>query len=82
MPTVLRFLGFRVAIYLNDHRPAHVHVIGADREAVFELQCPDGPPKLRESFGFHHHQLSFVKARLADSVAKLSEDWERIHGDY
>jgi len=28
MPTVLRFEGLRVVIYPNDHRPAHVHVIG------------------------------------------------------
>jgi hypothetical protein len=28
VPTVLRFDGFRVVIYPNDHRPAHVHVIG------------------------------------------------------
>lgn len=25
------------------HSPEHVHVIGADREAVFELHCPEGP---------------------------------------
>jgi len=28
MPTVLRFEGLRAVIYPNDHRPAHVHVIG------------------------------------------------------
>ncbi|MBA4152583.1 MAG: hypothetical protein C0509_08480, partial [Acinetobacter sp.] len=39
MPTVLRWGGLRVAIYPNDHRPAHVHVIGAGREAVFRLCC-------------------------------------------
>jgi hypothetical protein len=41
MPTVLRFAGLRVAIYPNDHRPAHVHVIGKGCEAVFNLHCPD-----------------------------------------
>jgi hypothetical protein len=46
MPTVLRFDGLRVVIYPNDHSPEHVHVIGADREAVFELHCPDGPVTL------------------------------------
>ena len=29
-------------IYPNDHRPEHVHVIGAGAEAVFELRCPGG----------------------------------------
>ena len=28
MPTVLTISGLRVVIYLNDHRPAHVHIIG------------------------------------------------------
>ena len=46
MPTVLRFEGLRVVIYPNDHRPAHVHVIGSRPEAVFDLNCPNGPPDL------------------------------------
>jgi hypothetical protein len=52
MPTILRIDGLRVVIYPNDHSPEHVHVIGPDREAVFELHCPDGPVALRESVGF------------------------------
>lgn len=48
MPTVLRIDGLRVVIYPNDHRPAHVHVIGRRCEALFFLRCPDGPPELRE----------------------------------
>ncbi|WP_199271807.1 DUF4160 domain-containing protein [Pseudoduganella flava] len=39
----------RVVIYPNDHRPAHVHVIGPGCEAVFDLHCPEGPPELRET---------------------------------
>jgi len=51
MPSVLRIGGLRVVIFPNDHRPAHVHVIGAEGEAVFILHCPNGPPALRESYG-------------------------------
>lgn len=47
MPTVHRFDGLRVVIYPNDHRPAHVHVMGNGCEAVFRLNAPDGPPELR-----------------------------------
>jgi hypothetical protein len=32
----------------NDHRPALVHIFSADGEAVLFLDCPDGPPELRE----------------------------------
>lgn len=58
MPTVLRIAGFRVVIYPNDHRPAHVHVVGAEYEAAFNLRCPDGPPELRESFGFSRQNVA------------------------
>ncbi|WP_287760193.1 DUF4160 domain-containing protein, partial [Acidiphilium sp.] len=61
MPTILRIGGLRVVIYPNDHRPAHVHVIGAG-EAVFILHCPDGPPELRESYGFNRSDVARIEA--------------------
>lgn len=82
MPTVLRFDGLRVVIYPNDHRPAHVHVRGADGEAVFNLNCPHGPPQLRESFGFARVALSEVEERLAEALAPLCAQWRGIHGRY
>src|SRR5260370_25575848 len=57
MPTVLRFDGLRVVIYPNDHRPAHVHVIGRGCEAVFNLSCPAGPAELRENYGFSRREI-------------------------
>jgi hypothetical protein len=82
MPTVLRFNGLRVVIYPNDHRPAHVHVKGADGEAVFVLHCPDGPPELRESFGFKRPDLSHIKDALAAALAALCAEWRAIHDHY
>jgi hypothetical protein len=49
MPTVLRIGALRVAVYPNDHRPAHVHVIGRGHEAVFILKGPLGSIALREN---------------------------------
>jgi hypothetical protein len=80
MPTVLRFDGLRVVIYPNDHRPAHVHVKGTTGEAVFVLHCPDGPPELRESFGFNRPQLSRIKGELTGALAALCAEWRAIHG--
>ena len=80
MPTVLRLDALRVAIYPNDHRPAHVHVIGAGYEAVFNLHCPDGPPELRENFGFSRQQVTRLGADLARHLRALCHAWERIHG--
>jgi hypothetical protein len=80
MPTVLRLDGLRVTIYPNDHRPAHVHVIRAGSEAVFELHCPEGPPELRENYGFARHDVTRIAVDLAACLAELCLAWERIHG--
>ncbi|WP_200876780.1 DUF4160 domain-containing protein [Cupriavidus sp. SK-3] len=46
MPTVLSIFGLRVVIYPNDHRPAHVHVMGKGCEAVFNLPLPEGAARI------------------------------------
>ncbi len=57
--------GLRVVIYPNDHRPAHVHVIGRGCEAVFKLNCPAGPVNLRENQGFQRAELNRIATALA-----------------
>ncbi len=80
MPTIATFLGFRVVIYPNDHRPAHVHVMGRGGEAVFELNCPDGPPHLRENYGFARKDTKQMLRELDALLAQLCTDWDHIHG--
>lgn len=86
MPTVLRLGGLRVAIYPNDHRPAHahahvhVHVIGQGHEAVFELNRPAGAVTLRENYGFSRNDLAAVARSLIQNLAELLRVWERWHG--
>ena len=82
MPTVLTIFALRVAIYPKDHRPAHVHVMGGGCEAVFNLQCPNGPPELRENFGFSRKTLLNISAVLADELAMLCDEWRQIHEYY
>lgn len=82
MPTVLRFEGMRAVVYPSDHRPAHVHVIGAGGEAVFNLNCPDGPPELRESYGFSRPDVGRIKTVLTAHLAVLCAEWRKIHGRY
>ena len=81
MPTVLRIGGLRVVIYPNDHRPAHVHVIG-DGEAVFILHCPDGPPELRECYGLKRSDVAHIAGALAAHLTTLCNEWRTIHGRY
>lgn len=82
MPTVLRLDGLRVVIYPDDHRPAHVHVIGAGGEAVFILNCPNGPPELREVYGFSLRAVSRIQRSLATHLVTLCPAWSDIHGDF
>jgi hypothetical protein len=80
MPTVLRFGSFRVVIYPNDHRPPHVHVIGVDHEAVFELNCPAGPVIVRENYGFPRREVARIETALLENLNSLCRAWENIHG--
>jgi hypothetical protein len=80
MPTVVRFSGLRVVVYPNDHRPAYVHVIGGGCEAVIELNGPDGPPRLRENYGFTQRQLAMVLAALSNNLKSLYAAWREVHG--
>jgi len=82
MPVVYRIDGLRVVIWSNDHRPAHVHVKGTDDEAVFNLNCPDGPPELRERFGFQLPEVNRIETALGEVIPALCEKWSEIHGDY
>jgi hypothetical protein len=80
LPTVGWIDGLRVVIYPNDHRPAHVHVIGGGCEAVFNLSCPDGPPELRENYGFTGGKLTRIREALAVSLNSFCAEWRTIHG--
>jgi hypothetical protein len=82
MPTVLSIGGLRVVIYPNDHRPAHVHVIGNGCEAVFKLHCPNGVPELRENYGFLRKDLAKIADVLAANLEALCNEWRGIHEDY
>jgi hypothetical protein len=81
MPTIVRIDGMRVAIYPNDHPPPHVHVIGAKGEAVFLLNCPDGPPELRESYGFNGPDIRRMATALRPSIQMLCGEWSVIHAN-
>ncbi|HEY5410378.1 MAG TPA: DUF4160 domain-containing protein [Caulobacteraceae bacterium] len=81
MPTVHRFGGLRVVVYPNDHRPAHVHVVDGS-EAVFDLNCPEGPVELRENYGFRSGQIAAIEAELNGQVAVVCREWSAIHGGH
>ena len=81
MSTILRIGSLRVVVYPNDHRPAHVHVIGNAKEAVFFLNEPNGPPELRENYGFSAKEIRQIRQRLNAHLNLLCEEWRRLHGE-
>ena len=82
MPTIMFVGGYRFVVYPNDHRPAHVHVIGAGNEALFYLNCIAGPARLRENYGFRSGQLAIIETILREHLVKLCAAWKEIHGSY
>lgn len=83
MPTVLPVLkGWRVVIYPNDHRPPHVHVIGAEEHARFELLCDLGQVRLLSNLGFSLGQLKQIGVYVLNHLVHLCNEWERLHGHH
>ena len=80
MPTILRFAGLRVVIYVNDHRPAHVHVIGNGCEAVFRVNCRENRISLRENYGFRRVELARIENDLKRHLDTICREWEKMHG--
>jgi hypothetical protein len=46
------------------------------------LNCPNGPPELRENFGFPMAQVAKIKTALADKLQLLCVKWIEIHESY
>ena len=82
MPTIFSINAVRVVVYPNDHRPAHVNLIGKGVEAVLNLNCPEGPPDMRENYGFSSQALSELKMQIEAGLAHLCRKWEEIHGHH
>lgn len=69
-----------MVIYPNDHRPPHVHVIGAEEHARFELLCDLGQVRLLSNIRFGLGQMKQIEAHLLNHLAHLCSEWGRIHG--
>ena len=81
MPNVLpAFKARRVVIFTNDHLPPHVHVIGKEEHARFELHCDLGYLKVMSNIGFRLGQLKQIERYLVRHLAHLCAEWGRIHG--
>ena len=82
MPTIHRQDGFRLMIFPNDHRPAHVHCIRGDAVVVVNLPSEGHAATLRK------FSSQAKQSDLADAVRIVNENdhklwtaWSFYHGD-
>ncbi len=79
MVTMPRADGLRVVICLNDHQPAHVHVLG-DGEAKMDLLGAGGAPALVWADAMTRGEVRRAVRLVASRQAFLLQRWEDIHG--
>jgi hypothetical protein len=78
MVTVHRFDSLRFVIYSNDHDPAHIHVLGAGREA--KIQLVGEGPHLIWQVGFSPADLRRVMQEVRAERFRLLQRWKDLHG--
>jgi hypothetical protein len=80
MPKVFEGEGFRIIINLNDHEPAHVHVLKAGGEAKIDLGRNEEQPSLIwVSQDMSDRDARKALALVMANLEKLRQDWGRIH---
>lgn len=79
MVTVYRESGFSIVIYLEDHEPAHVHVIG-DGSAKINLLTAGGAPELVHVKGMRFGDARKALQIVREQQAFLMEKWIEFHG--
>ena len=62
MGTVAIYRNIKVMIHTKDHRPPHVHAIGPDTEAVFNLETME----LMRSRGFDSKAVTRIRKFIED----------------
>ena len=67
-----------MCIYIDDHEPAHVHVVG-DGMAKINLNGPDGVPVVIYQKGMTFSEARRAKVIVDNNTKFLLEEWRRIH---
>ena len=75
MPTVIREDGYTIRIYLNDHIPAHVHVLKAEKEARVTLE----EIEIMDNIDFTSKELRRIIEIVEAHHDELLEVWDTYH---
>jgi hypothetical protein len=76
-PTIINQQGMRIAIFFNDHPPAHVHAFKGDGMARIYLD----PVELYKNEGLSRKDLKIALEIVAENQSMLLDYWRQIHGD-
>lgn len=79
MIVLLRAGGFRVVIYVDDHPPPHVHVLG-DGEIKIRLVGADGRPEIMDVSGMKAGDVRKALLAVTEAQSMLLDEWSKIHG--
>ena len=71
----------RIVIYLNDHEPAHVHVVGPNGEARVRLGDVRVKPELIANDGLSTREVAETLAAIDAEWNVLQRRWKEIHGN-
>ncbi|MEA3029602.1 MAG: hypothetical protein QOG13_927 [Sphingomonadales bacterium] len=80
MPTIHREHGLRFAIYVDDHPPPHLHVLG-DGELKVIIRGKDGFPLLVYAAGMKARLRRCAMDVVLERQAEFLGRWLEIHGD-
>ncbi len=47
----------------------------------FKLNAPEGPPELRENYGFGARELTMMARELTQQLQRLCAAWRTMHGE-
>jgi len=80
MATLFRVGSYRIVVYPNDHRPAHVHAVG-EGHARFELGTNPDEVRLTEQDGVSMRDLRRIAREIMARHAECLAGWRRHHGN-
>jgi Domain of unknown function (DUF4160) len=78
MVAVHREAGLRFIIFVDDHEPAHVHVVG-DGKAKINLTGADGKPELVYNDGLKAGDMRRAMRIVVAQQAMPLKRWSEIH---
>ncbi|MDR2563220.1 MAG: DUF4160 domain-containing protein [Prevotellaceae bacterium] len=77
MPTILILFGLKFRIYVRDHEPVHIHVVGNDGEAKFRI---GDEVSLMSNRGLKPKDLHLAQSIIEENRELIVSEWIKIHG--